>query len=50
MEKMNQEKMLAFLFQGVSRCKRVWMWVGGGGGGVQMSCKERLNFQELVPV
>lgn len=49
MEKMNQEKMLAFLFQGVSRCKRVWMWVGGGGG-VQMSCKERLNFQELVPV
>lgn len=48
MEKMNQEKMLAFLFQGVSRCKRVWMWVGGGG--VQMSCKERLNFQELVPV
>lgn len=48
MEKMNQDKMLAFLFQGVSRCKRVWMWVGGGG--VQMSCKERLNFQELVPV
>lgn len=48
MEKMNQEKMLAFLFQGVSRCKRVWMWFGGGG--VQMSCKERLNFQELVPV
>ena len=47
MEKMNQDKMLAFLFQGVSRCKRVWMWVGGG---VQMSCKERLNFQELVPV
>ena len=32
MEKMNQDKMLAFLFQGVSRCKRVWMWVGGGGG------------------
>lgn len=48
MEKMNQDKMLAFLFQGVSRCRRVWMWVGGGG--VQMSCKERLNFQELVPV
>ena len=48
MEKMNQKKMLAFLFQGVSRCKRVWMWVGGGG--VQMSCKERLNFQEFVPV
>ena len=48
MEKMNQDKMLAFLFQGVSRCKRVWS--GWGAGGVQMSCKERLNFQELVPV
>ena len=48
MEEMNQDKMLAFLFQGVNLCKRVWMWVVGGG--VQMSCKERLNFQELVPV
>ena len=40
MEKMNQKKMLAFLFQGVSRCKRVWMWVGGGGGGYKCHVKK----------
>ena len=47
---MNQDKMLAFLFQGVSRCKRVWMGGGGGGEGVQMSCTERLYFQEFAAV